>query len=154
MGTHFNFIAITSILIFLAACSQPTIPRSGPHIDKKHVIKTARQQLGMKYQYGGQSPAEGFDCSGLVYYSFRRAGMKLPRTVFEQLKRSRAISKHKLAAGDLVFFRIYRSRVSHVGIYLGNSRFIHAPSSGKSVSIARLNSPYWQKRFIRAGRID
>jgi len=156
MDKPFKYVAVSSILIFQVACSQPKIPRSAfgtQAIDKNRVITTARQQLGTEYKYGGKSPLEGFDCSGLVYYSFQQAGVTLPRTAYGQLKRSRPVSKKHLAPGDLIFFRIYRSRISHVGIYLGNNRFIHAPSTGKSVSIARLDSAYWQKRFTRAGRV-
>lgn len=156
MKSPFKYIAIASILVSQIACSQPKSPLfavSSRPIDKNRVIDIARRQLGTEYAYGGKSPAEGFDCSGLVYYSFRQAGVSLPRTAYGQLKRSRPVSRRTLAPGDLVFFRIYRSRISHVGIYLGNNRFIHAPSTGKSVSIARLDSPYWQKRFSRAGRV-
>ena len=138
------------------ACSQPNIKNnhSGSHAtDHSHIVKVARQQLGTRYQFGGNSPDEGFDCSGLVYYSYLQAGISLPRTTLGQLKRTQPIARRNLRQGDLIFFRIYRSRVSHVGIYLGNNRFIHAPSSGKTVTIASLLAPYWQKRFVRAGRI-
>ena len=151
-----KIIIASNLLLALTACSSTKSPYHGQHpspVNNSAVIKTARAQLGADYQYGGDSPAEGFDCSGLVYYSFRKAGVSLPRTAFGQFKRSRPISRRHLKRGDLVFFRIYRSRISHVGIYLGNKRFIHAPSSGKSVSIASLDNPYWQKRYIRAGRI-
>lgn len=123
------------------------------HIDKTIILSTARAQLGVDYKYGGSSPEQGFDCSGLVRYSYQQAGVTLPRTAYGQLKRTRSIKRKQLKPGDLLFFRIYRSRVSHVGIYLGKQRFIHAPSTGKSVSIGRLDTPYWQKRFVRAGRI-
>lgn len=140
--------------LFLTACSTKIYYPDYPSAVNKHaVIKAASAQLGSDYRYGGHSPMEGFDCSGLVYYSFLKAGIRLPRTAYGQYKRSRPVPKQHLKKGDLVFFRIYRSRVSHVGIYLGNKRFIHAPSTGKSVSIAKLDDPYWQKRYIRAGRI-
>ncbi len=122
-------------------------------INKSTVIKTARAQLGTSYKFGGDSPREGFDCSGLVYYSYLKAGAALPRTAFGQFKYTRPVSRRNLKRGDLVFFRIYRNRISHVGIYLGNNRFIHAPSTGKAVAIASLDNPYWLKRYIRAGRI-
>lgn len=142
------------VVTFIGACSghpQRHIPKNVTN--KSLIIQTARSQIGTSYKYGGQSPYEGFDCSGLVYYSFEKAGVSLPRTTIGQYKYSRPVKKSQIRRGDLVFFRIYRSRVSHVGIYLGNNRFIHAPSSGKSVTIARLDKPYWRKRFIRAGRI-
>lgn len=156
-GKPLIYIMIMPILIFQLGCSQPKTPRiayASQPIDQDRVIQAARQQLGTEYKFGGQSPREGFDCSGLVYYSFKQAGVALPRTAYEQLKGSRPVSKRHLEPSDLVFFRITRSRISHVGIYLGNNRFIHAPSTGKLVSIARLDSPYWQRRFIRAGRVQ
>ncbi len=150
------YLGFTCILMSLTACSQPKIALTAEGkrpIDTSRVINTARQQLGTEYKNGGASPTGGFDCSGLVYYSFKQAGLSLARTAYGQFKQSQPISRQHLRQGDLIFFRIYRSRVSHVGIYLGNNRFIHAPSSGKSVSIANLDNPYWQKRYIRAGRI-
>ena len=143
------------LLVVLTACSGPArwVHRGPSQTDKSLVINMARTQLGVDYKYGGKSPDEGFDCSGLVYYSFRQAGVSLPRTAMGQYRYTRPVKKSHLRRGDLVFFRIYRSRISHVGIYLGNKRFIHAPSTGKSVSIASLDTPYWRKRFIRAGRI-
>ena len=148
-------ITVTSLLLVLAACSSPAYHKQmrSTHIDKTKIIDTARAQLGVDYRYGGESPTEGFDCSGLVFYSYQLAGIRIPRTTRGQLQQARPISKHQLNRGDLLFFRIYQSRVSHVGIYLGGKRFIHAPATGKSVSIARLDTPYWQKRFIRGGRI-
>lgn len=148
-------ISIVGMLwLILTACStKPYYPDYLPAVNNHTVIKAASSQLGVDYAYGGNSPEQGFDCSGLVYYSFLKAGVKLPRTAYGQYKRSRPVPKQHLKRGDLLFFRIYRSRVSHVGIYLGNKRFIHAPSTGKSVSIARLDSPYWEKRYLRAGRI-
>ncbi len=151
-----KMVSISILLLGLGACGS-VAPRHHTHqtgpIDTSTVIQTARAQLGTDYKYGGESPDEGFDCSGLVYYSFLQAGVALPRTTFGQYKRTRAVSREQLARGDLIFFRISRSRISHVGIYLGKNRFIHAPSTGKSVAIARLDTPYWRKRYIRAGRI-
>ncbi|MDH5446491.1 MAG: C40 family peptidase [Gammaproteobacteria bacterium] len=154
LGQEKTYFVLTVFLVLLSACSTHRyghIPDSG--IDRSTVINTAKAQLGKIYKFGGDSPYEGFDCSGLVYYSYQKAGLNLPRTAVGQLKFSQPVSKPHIKQGDLVFFRIYRSRVSHVGIYLGANKFIHAPSTGKTVSIASLKNPYWQKRFIRAGRI-
>lgn len=140
--------------IALSGCSHTHRSQRLQHpINYKLAINAAQEALGAPYKYGGQDPSTGFDCSGLVVFSFLHAGITLPRTALAQLKVSHPVKRHLLRAGDLVFFRISRSRVSHVGIYLGNKRFIHAPSTGKLVSIARLDDPYWKKRFIRAGRI-
>ena len=106
--------------------------------------------LGKPYRFGGASP-RGFDCSGLVYYSYNRAGYSVPRTSQLQYQQSLPVKLSHLQEGDLLFFRI-EGKVSHVGVYLGENRFIHAPSSGKRVSIASLDNPYWKDRFTKAGR--
>jgi len=107
--------------------------------------------IGSPYRFGGASP-RGFDCSGLVYYSYRKAGIHVPRTTQAQLRNANRVPLSQLQPGDLVFFKLDRRSVSHVGIYAGNNRFIHAPSSGKQVSFTTMNDPYWQARFIAAGR--
>lgn len=142
------------LLSLLPGCSN-TSGRYKPSssYDKSHVLKVARAQLGKKYHFGGKTPREGFDCSGLVYYSYKKAGVDLPRTSSAQYRASQPVSKPRMKPGDLLFFRINRSKISHVAIYLGNNRFIHAPSSGKQVSISYLDNPYWRKRFVRAGRV-
>lgn len=116
------------------------------------VLHIARSMLGKPYHYGGTTPEVGFDCSGLVYYSHLQAGIHLPRTSFGQYKATQPVSKMALKPGDLVFFRLNRHKISHVGIYLGSNRFIHAPSTGKDVTIDELTDPYWQRRFVRGGR--
>ena len=121
---------------------------------KLKVINTAKKMLGVKYRYGGTNPSKGFDCSGLVQYSLKAAGVDIPRTTGQQYKASRPISRRFLKPGDLVFFKTAISRaISHVGIYLGNYKFIHAPSSGKRVKISSMKERYWRKRFISAGRV-
>ncbi len=109
--------------------------------------------IGEPYRYGGAGPG-GFDCSGLVYYSFRKAGISAPRTTNDQYSQSKRVPLSRLQAGDLVFFRISRNKLSHVGIYAGDGRFIHAPSSGKSVGYASLRAPYWRERLVGGGRLQ
>jgi cell wall-associated NlpC family hydrolase len=127
---------------------QERAPVSGP---RRMVLDTARDMLGKPYRYGGQSP-RGFDCSGLVVYSYRRAGIQLPRTAAEQRRHAAPVSFAQLRPGDLLFFRLQGAKTSHVGIYMGEGRFIHAPSSGKRVTRSPLNHPYWSERLIGAGR--
>ena len=100
--------------------------------------------LGVPYRYGGTDPG-GFDCSGLVQYSFNRVGVKLPRTSREIFRISQRVYPQKIEPGDLVFSAISANKISHVGIYTGQNHFIHSPSSGKGVSYARMDNPYWQK---------
>ena len=115
-------------------------------------VHVAYTQLGTPYRYGGSSP-DGFDCSGLVQYSYGLAGIRVPRTTSQQLRHARPVSMSALQPGDLVFFRLSKRKPSHVGIYAGNGRFIHAPSTGKEVSYARLDNPYWRERVVAAGRV-
>lgn len=118
----------------------------------ERVAAAARDLLGTLYRRGGTTP-RGFDCSGLVYYAHQKAGLRVPRRSRDQLEYSRPVSLQKLRPGDVLFFRLSRGKVSHVGIYTGRHRFIHAPSRGKQVSLARLDNPYWEEHLIAAGRL-
>ncbi len=150
-----RILSILAVTLALSACgSSPKYKSSRTSASKQTVIKTARKMLGVKYRYGGTSPSRGFDCSGLVQYSHKVAGINLPRTTSQLYKAAKRISRKYLKAGDLVFFKTSISRaVSHVGIYLGNNKFIHAPSSGKRVKISSMKEKYWRKRYTGAGRI-
>jgi cell wall-associated NlpC family hydrolase len=145
------------VLVFVAAalvgCSgQPvatqTPDRSSPG-ERAAVI--ALDQVGIPYRYGGNSP-RGFDCSGLVQYSYGTAGVAVPRTTGQLWSAARPVDERDMRAGDLLFFRI-EGKMSHVGLYLGKRRFVHAPQSGRSVAVASLESPFYRTAFIRAGRV-
>ena len=110
----------------------------------------AARQIGIPYRYGGSTP-RGFDCSGLVHYSYQRAGKAIPRTTAQLWAGTDPVERRDMQVGDLLFFRI-DGKMSHVGMYLGDNRFVHAPSTGKVVSIENLSSDYYRKAFIRAGR--
>ena len=118
---------------------------------RERVLEVARGMLGVPYQWGGNTP-RGFDCSGLVYYAHKKAGVLVPRTAAALLNKSSPIDFEALGPGDLVFFRLSANKISHVGIYAGNGKFLHAPSTGKGVSYARFDNPNWRDRFIRGGR--
>jgi cell wall-associated NlpC family hydrolase len=120
---------------------------------RMQVVSTALTQLGRPYHWGGDHPKEGFDCSGLVHYSYLQAGVSVPRTSREQYRQSRAIRLSQLRPGDLIFFRLKSRRISHVAIYVGDNRFVHAPKTGKDVSFADLDNPYWRKYMAGAGRL-
>jgi cell wall-associated NlpC family hydrolase len=111
--------------------------------------------LGVHYKYGGNSPESGLDCSGLVRYVFKEAvGKDLPRTAAEISHVGQHVDPQNLQPGDLVFYNTLRRGFSHVGIYLGDNKFIHSPSAGGQVRIESMDLSYWKKRFNGARRID
>jgi len=110
--------------------------------------------IGVDYRYGGDTPEEGLDCSGLVRHVFQEVtGVTLPRTSKELARVGKAVQRADLKPGDLVFFNTRRFAFSHVGIYLGDDRFIHAPRTGSEVEIADLDNGYWRKHFDGARRL-
>ena len=142
------------LLFFLAACA--SVP--APDLPYKQSIANqaaanAAKLVGTRYQYGGSSPLTGFDCSGLVQFSYREAGLSLPRTTEEQRRASRAIPRADLQPGDLIFFDHEGLKNSHVGVYIGEGAFVHAPSTGKDVRRDRMDSPYWKKHISETRRL-
>lgn len=118
------------------------------------VVWNAKKQQGKMYRWGGTSPVTGFDCSGLTQYSFKKgAKVAIPRTAAQQYKASVKVSRAQAQKGDLVFFNTSKKRyVSHVGIYLGNNKFVHAPRTGRAITTSQLKG-YWAKKLIGFGRI-
>lgn len=118
------------------------------------LVMQAMTMIGTHYKWGGDSPETGLDCSGLVRYVFKEAwGTSLPRTSVEISRVGTKIDPDELQPGDLVFYNTLRRGFSHVGIYLGDNKFIHAPSRGKQVRIDSMDLSYWKKRFNGARRI-
>jgi murein DD-endopeptidase len=128
-------------------------PRPGARRPNYDMAMVAKQMVGVRYRYGGHSPSSGFDCSGLIYYSYKRIGLRSPRTTTGLYQQSRPVRPGELRTGDLLFFKLEGKKVSHAGIYLGHNRFVHAPSSGKRVAYAQLSTPYWRDHLIGAGRL-
>ena len=118
----------------------------------RQAVGFAREMIGKPYRYAGDTPA-GFDCSGLVRYSFGRAGVSMPRATPAQRKSTSLISVRSLRPGDLVFFDQEGKKASHVGIYLGDGRFVHAPSTGGRVRTDSLGADFWKKHFVEARRV-
>ncbi len=148
------------LAVFLASCaSAPSAPvasggstRPASVAAADRAAERAATMVGKPYRYGGSSPS-GFDCSGLVQYSFRHAGVALPHNTAQQRSASRPVKVADLRRGDLLFFDQEGKKNSHVGIYLGERRFVHAPSSGKSVRNDTLDNPYWKKHLSEVRRI-
>lgn len=158
-----SFIGIAGALLLALACVLPhgaaaaendPAARFGQADTGSEVVLRALGMLGVPYLYGGDSPDTGFDCSGLVQYVYGDAlGASLPRRSQEIESAGTAIATDDLQPGDLVFFNTQRSPFSHVGIYIGEQRFVHAPSSGGTVRIESLAAGYWQSRFDGARRL-
>jgi len=112
----------------------------------------AREQVGVPYRYGGTSPS-GFDCSGLVQYVYGKLGVRLPRKSREMAGVGHQVPMNALLPGDLVFFRINKNRVSHVGIYISDDKFVHATKSGQPVRKDSITNPWWWERFVIGRRL-
>ncbi|MEN8176636.1 MAG: C40 family peptidase [Pseudomonadota bacterium] len=140
---------IGCLLLGLAGCSGMG-SRGDLSAARQDVVMAAIAQVGTPYRYGGGSPGEGFDCSGLVQYSHGIAGLRVPRDTRGQMKSSRSIRPSRARPGDLVFFKTGWRRY-HVGIVVEKERFVHAPRGGKSVRLSRLDSAYWRRHLTGAG---
>jgi cell wall-associated NlpC family hydrolase len=115
---------------------------------RSRIVRTAERYKGVPYRFGGATP-QGFDCSGYVMFVYKQNGILLPRSVGGQFNAGKRIGFRQAEPGDLVFFKTSRKhRLSHVGIYMGDRQFIHAPRTGKKVSYADMGKPYWKKRYI------
>ena len=126
------------------------LPNDGARLRNK-IVKTAKQYIGVPYRWGGESPRTGFDCSGLTMVVYRLNGLELPRSSRQQWRAGTAVRRNQLAKGDLVFFATSGGRtVSHVGIYAGNDRFVHAPRRGEKIRISSLSGKYYKVRYVGA----
>jgi cell wall-associated NlpC family hydrolase len=159
-------LAVLMLALLASACSpfRPGVPSeaaarqqstASQHGMGAMIAQQALAQVGAPYRYGGTDPARGFDCSGLVSYAHSREGISVPRTAAAQFAAARKLDPAALHAGDLVFFRLVPGsrEVTHVGIYTGQRRFVHAPQTGRTVSEASLDDPYYRERFAGAGRL-
>jgi hypothetical protein len=128
----------------------PTVPTL-----RDRIVEVGLDAIGTRYRWGGDDPEDGFDCSGLVSFVFKEvAGVDLPRRARDQRSKGKAVAATQLQPGDLVFFSTSRRRnqTSHVGIYIGNDQFVHAPTRGSTVRVDNLDSSYWSKHYNGARR--
>jgi hypothetical protein len=131
--------------------SAARILKSGQGDLREELVRTAKRFIGVPYRWGGENRADGFDCSGLTMVSYRLNGLNMQRNSRSQFKAGKSIKKSQLRKGDLVFFATGGgSRVSHVGMYIGNGQFIHAPRTGKKVRIEKLSNRYFTRTFVGA----
>lgn len=129
-------------------------PSSQAPSGTRTLASTALGFLGIKYRFGGEAPNTGFDCSGLVAYAAEKSlGLKLPRRSAEIAREGESVRLNELRKGDLVFFNTRGHRYSHVGIYVGNKKFVHAPRSGSVVRVEDMDATYWKKRYNGARRL-
>jgi murein DD-endopeptidase len=150
-----KLLALLFPLLLAACASAPesvAYPISSPKGSADRAAASAQKMVGKPYKYGGTTPA-GFDCSGLVRFSYQQAGVSLPRSTAEQRRASQHVKVAELKRGDLLFFDQEGKKHSHVGIYLGERRFVHAPSSGKHVRNDSLDSAYWKKHLSEVRRL-
>jgi cell wall-associated NlpC family hydrolase len=157
-------IALAGLLTACASAPPPhSMPRSpdvvpveapAPQSPGAEIAMRAIAQVGKPYLYGG-ADLNGFDCSGLVFFIHRELGVTVPRTAAEQYAASQPVNVRHLEPGDLLFFRTTkRKQVSHVGIYAGEGRFVHAPQSGRTIELRELNDEYYGPRLVGAGRLS
>jgi murein DD-endopeptidase len=145
--------AIGAILALATACATPSPVQEQRAAVRRQIAAAAEQMIGAPYRYGGQSPA-GFDCSGLVAYSYAQAGIAgVPRTAAGLYQRSAPLRLESLLPGDLLFFRFGHARITHVAIYVGEGSFVHAHKSGHTVAPVRMDDPYWRREIASAGRL-
>jgi cell wall-associated NlpC family hydrolase len=134
------------VVVAPAAAERPALSLGGA------VAELATNMIGARYRLGGADPVQGFDCSGLAFYAYSQAGYRIPRTSEDQFRAAHKIALADAGAGDLFFFQD-EAKLSHVGIYLGDGLFVHAPASGRQVSLARIDTPYYREHLIAVGRL-
>lgn len=158
---YFNTLIV---LLLLSACgsqpqrhNDPVTTTSAVSDDETQMSNMAIYAMSLydtPYQYGGKSRVNGFDCSGFVQYVFQNSlGLQLPRTSAEMSRMGRALEPGQLRPGDLVFFNTTRNANSHVGIFIGENRFVHSPKTGKAIMITSLGDKYWSSHYNGARRI-
>ena len=157
-----NLLYSIAFLVLISGCSSigpaPTAPVQPPipaRAERSEALLQALLALGLDYRYAGKSPVTGFDCSGLVAHVYQEAwGIRLPHNTKAQSQAGVPVSLTELRAGDLLFYDTLNRPYSHVGIYLGDGRFVHAPKSGARVRVETLGNAYWSQRFNGARRIE
>ncbi len=152
--TMHRLAPLVAVALLAAGCAgTPTkVPPTSTGSVRDSIAALALSMVGVPYRYGGADPSGGFDCSGLVYYTYTSNGQAVPRTSRLQFDAARKIELGDAVEGDLLFFSDQES-LSHVGIYLGKGRFIHAPSSGGRVRVEDIDAPYYRQHLVAVGQL-
>lgn len=151
---RYLLVRILPVLAVMALIGCASTPEIQPQLQSQQpLINYALSLQGIPYRYGKETPEEGFDCSGFVKHVFGRHGVWLPRTVREMASALPTVPNYELRSGDLVFFNISGKTYSHVGIFINEDKFIHAPSQRTGrVLVSSLNNSYWRQRFVGVRR--
>jgi cell wall-associated NlpC family hydrolase len=147
-----SLCGLFAVALLATGCSSDPVIDTPTRDSAVQASTVAASMVGKPYRYGGHSP-RGFDCSGLVYYSYQRAGLTVPRSTESLRQATHKIAVSRLTLGDLLFFNQDGKFSSHVAIYLGHDRFVHAPSHGKQVRVDYFSDDYWQRHFVDARRL-
>jgi len=143
---------LKKLLLVVLLAALPLSAQEAEH--HSGIIERAMSWIGVKYRFGGADETKGFDCAGFVRRVFSTVGIQLPRSAATQFREGCVVPLDDLQPGDLVFFRnTYKRGISHVGIYLGDHLFIHAPSRNRRVTVDRLDAPYYRKHFAGGRRV-
>ncbi|MBO4369707.1 MAG: C40 family peptidase [Desulfovibrio sp.] len=150
-----RLLLLILLSLMLTGCGLFNFGESDPAPAKaKKVVSTAYSQIGKQYRLGGASPSKGFDCSGLVYWVYKKNGYKIPRVTTDQAKCGTGVAERNAREGDIVVFRTSRSpRGLHTGIYAGKNSFIHSPRKGKNVKVDRMDNSYWKDKLVAVRRV-
>lgn len=144
---------IPVIIVLFSGCASVPEIKPAPPQSQSPVINYALSLQGVPYRYGKDSPEEGFDCSGFVKHVYQKQGITLPRTVKDMALSLPQVPKNEVHSGDLVFFNTNGKSFSHVGIYVNNDKFVHAPSQRTGrVLVSSLKNQYWHKHYVGARR--
>lgn len=150
-----RFLAASAIVsIFLSISSLPAQATSSVTHFGREVVLSASQHIGLPYIWGGEDPERGFDCSGLVKFTFEEFNISLPHRADLQYNYGTPVRREELQPGDVVFFATGGYPIGHVGIYAGNEQFIHAPRRGKPIELASLSEGWYSRRFVGARRLS
>lgn len=161
LASHRAFVFMFLFLLsVVSGCGHPQMRTSsdGNYTAEQNIrrgiVEAAKKNIGSKYKFGGTTPQTGFDCSGLILWSYLQYGIQIPRTTWEQMKAGQAVKEESLEPSDILVFKMRRRGRTryHTGLYAGEGKFIHSPRTGKKIHISSLTE-YWKKRLVSARRI-